>query len=223
MPVSPCACVPPFFPCVCLPKCMSSLVPAFLFICFPTGLSSLYMPSPVSVFPSLFFSLWLSSHVPVFPVPFFPLSSPVEVQWLGGRNLDSRSREPCLESPTYIGAVDGDCCGGVTPRQKTILVCTWMILGNKLWFFYFTIFLCACFPPFPCPSVTTFLLPSVCPQLLRSSLVNNRNQAIVCDDLGMTVYVISADTKPAKGELPSLKTKERADLVEGTSNISRLY
>ncbi|KAK2171819.1 hypothetical protein NP493_1022g00005 [Ridgeia piscesae] len=50
--------------------------------------------------------------------------------------------------------------------------------------------------------------------LLRSSLVNNRNQAIVCDDLGMTEHVISADTRPAKGEPICLKTKERADLVE---------
>ena len=32
----------------------------------------------------------------------------VEVQWLGGRMPDSRSREPSHESPTYNGAVDGD-------------------------------------------------------------------------------------------------------------------
>ena len=32
----------------------------------------------------------------------------VEAQWLGGRMLDSRSREPGHESPTHVGAVEGD-------------------------------------------------------------------------------------------------------------------
>ena len=32
-------------------------------------------------------------------------------------------------------------------------------------------------------------------QLLRSSLVNNKTQAIICDDLGMTSYVINNDPK----------------------------
>lgn len=44
--------------------------------------------------------------------------------------------------------------------------------------------------------------------LLRSSLVNNRTQAVVCDDLGMTRYVIYANPKS------DIKTKDRADLLE---------
>lgn len=44
--------------------------------------------------------------------------------------------------------------------------------------------------------------------LLRSSLVNNRTQAVVCDDLGMTQYAVYSNPKP------DLKTKDRADLLE---------
>ncbi|XP_022191587.2 ribonuclease 3 [Nilaparvata lugens] len=44
--------------------------------------------------------------------------------------------------------------------------------------------------------------------LLRSSLVNNRTQAIVCDDLGMTEYALYSNPKA------ELKTKDRADLLE---------
>ena len=44
--------------------------------------------------------------------------------------------------------------------------------------------------------------------LLRSSLVNNKTQAVVCDDLGMTDF---ASYNYAKGEL---KPKDRADLLE---------
>ena len=44
--------------------------------------------------------------------------------------------------------------------------------------------------------------------LLRSSLVNNKTQAVVCDDLGMTQF---ATYNYPKGEL---KTKDRADLLE---------
>ncbi|XP_015787469.1 ribonuclease 3 [Tetranychus urticae] len=44
--------------------------------------------------------------------------------------------------------------------------------------------------------------------LLRSSLVNNKTQAVVCDDLGMTRFAVF---NYAKGEL---KTKDRADLLE---------
>ncbi|CAG2107966.1 unnamed protein product [Medioppia subpectinata] len=44
--------------------------------------------------------------------------------------------------------------------------------------------------------------------LLRSSLVNNKTQAVVCDDLAMTSIAIY---NYAKGEL---KTKDRADLLE---------
>ncbi|XP_033156119.1 ribonuclease 3 [Drosophila mauritiana] len=44
--------------------------------------------------------------------------------------------------------------------------------------------------------------------LLRSSLVNNRTQAVVCDDLGMPKYAVYANPKA------DLKTKDRADLLE---------
>ncbi|KAL1374232.1 hypothetical protein pipiens_018211 [Culex pipiens pipiens] len=44
--------------------------------------------------------------------------------------------------------------------------------------------------------------------LLRSSLVNNRNQAVICDDLGMTSYAVYSNKKA------DLKTKDRADLLE---------
>lgn len=44
--------------------------------------------------------------------------------------------------------------------------------------------------------------------LLRSSLVNNRTQAVVCDDLGMTEYALYANPKN------DLKSKDRADLLE---------
>lgn len=44
--------------------------------------------------------------------------------------------------------------------------------------------------------------------LLRSSLVNNRTQSVVCDDLGMTQYAVYSNPKP------DLKTKDRADLLE---------
>lgn len=45
-------------------------------------------------------------------------------------------------------------------------------------------------------------------QLLRSSLVNNRTQAVVCDDLGMSAY--SQHSKPDT----KYKMKHRADLLE---------
>ncbi|KAL3872342.1 hypothetical protein ACJMK2_040272 [Sinanodonta woodiana] len=48
--------------------------------------------------------------------------------------------------------------------------------------------------------------------LLRSSLVNNRTQASVADDLGMSEYVISGDQSFDPNI--SLKTKDRADLLE---------
>ncbi|XP_055639954.1 ribonuclease 3 [Toxorhynchites rutilus septentrionalis] len=44
--------------------------------------------------------------------------------------------------------------------------------------------------------------------LLRSSLVNNRTQSVVCDDLGMTSYAVYSNPKA------DLKTKDRADLLE---------
>lgn len=45
-------------------------------------------------------------------------------------------------------------------------------------------------------------------QLLRSSLVNNKTQSVVCDDLGMTKYAVYANPKV------ELKIKDRADLLE---------
>lgn len=44
--------------------------------------------------------------------------------------------------------------------------------------------------------------------LLRSSLVNNRTQSVVCDDLGMAQFAVYANPKA------ELKTKDRADLLE---------
>jgi ribonuclease III len=51
--------------------------------------------------------------------------------------------------------------------------------------------------------------------LLRSSLVNNRTQAVVCDDLGMTQHAVYSNPKA------DLKTKDRADLLE--SFLGALY
>lgn len=51
--------------------------------------------------------------------------------------------------------------------------------------------------------------------LLRSSLVNNRTQAVVCDDLGMSSYALYNNPKA------ELKTKDRADLLE--SFVGALY
>ncbi|ESN94288.1 hypothetical protein HELRODRAFT_68646, partial [Helobdella robusta] len=52
--------------------------------------------------------------------------------------------------------------------------------------------------------------------LLRSSLVNNKTQAIICDDLGMTEYVINNDPKNEKN-----KVKDKADILEAF--IGALY
>lgn len=62
---------------------------------------------------------------------------------------------------------------------------------------------CSCFIPY---------VDNYIPQLLRSSLVNNRTQSIVCDDLKMSEYAIFAETR---GEKLDMKTKEKADLLEG--------
>lgn len=51
--------------------------------------------------------------------------------------------------------------------------------------------------------------------MLRSSLVNNRTQAVVCDDLGMANYAVYNNPKA------ELKTKDRADLLEAF--IGALY
>ena len=53
-------------------------------------------------------------------------------------------------------------------------------------------------------------------QLLRSSLVNNRTQAIICDDLGMTRYVINIDqTVKERIDNERNKVKDKADIIEG--------
>lgn len=57
-------------------------------------------------------------------------------------------------------------------------------------------------------------------QLLRSSLVNNRTQSIVCDDLGISDYVIFSDSK---GEKQDKKTKEKADLLEGGFSLCAIF
>jgi len=44
--------------------------------------------------------------------------------------------------------------------------------------------------------------------LLRSSLVNNRTQSVVCDDLGMTKFAVYANPKA------EIKIKDKADLLE---------
>lgn len=54
--------------------------------------------------------------------------------------------------------------------------------------------------------------------LLRSSLVNSRTQAIVCDDLGMTDYIIYSNVSSEKVDM---KTKQKADLLE--SFLGALY
>lgn len=51
----------------------------------------------------------------------------------------------------------------------------------------------------------------ICPQLLRSSLVNNRTQAKVAEELGMQEFAITND----KTKRPvALRTKTLADLLE---------
>ncbi len=44
--------------------------------------------------------------------------------------------------------------------------------------------------------------------------MNNFTQAVVCDDLGMTNYIIHADSRVLDKD--SMKHKEKADLLEGT-------
>ena len=44
--------------------------------------------------------------------------------------------------------------------------------------------------------------------LLRSSLVNNRTQSVVCDDLGMMKYSLYNNPKA------EVKVKDKADLLE---------
>lgn len=69
--------------------------------------------------------------------------------------------------------------------------------------FYFDVFLSVCVNAAP-----SFC---VCVQLLRSSLVNNRTQAKVAEELGMQEFAITND----KTKRPVvLRTKTLADLLE---------
>lgn len=59
----------------------------------------------------------------------------------------------------------------------------------------------------------------VCPQLLRSSLVNNRTQAKVAEELGMQEFAITND----KTKRPVvLRTKTLADLLECMLTIKNI-
>lgn len=61
---------------------------------------------------------------------------------------------------------------------------------------------------------------SVCVQLLRSSLVNNRTQAKVAEELGMQEFAITND----KTKRPVvLRTKTLADLLECMSTLFLCY
>ncbi|OQV13164.1 Ribonuclease 3 [Hypsibius exemplaris] len=50
--------------------------------------------------------------------------------------------------------------------------------------------------------------------LLRSSLVSNETQALVCDELGMRRFLIKEQTNGKDGYGPDIKMKDKADLVE---------
>ena len=47
--------------------------------------------------------------------------------------------------------------------------------------------------------------------------MNNRTQAVVCDDLDMANYIINVNHRASEGS--ELKMKEKADLVEGRNLI----
>ena len=57
-------------------------------------------------------------------------------------------------------------------------------------------------------------------QLLRSSLVNNKTQAMVASDLGMSEYIIDAKNRTLEDGGP-LPTKLLADLLEGRFHLAR--
>ena len=60
-------------------------------------------------------------------------------------------------------------------------------------------------------------------QLLRSSLVNNRTQATVCEELGMTEFVITDDNHlDTRLPVHHLRTKHKADLLEGKDNFEAM-
>jgi len=51
--------------------------------------------------------------------------------------------------------------------------------------------------------------------------VNNRTQAIICDDLGMTQYVINNDqTVKERIDNERNKVKDKADIIEGLTSLS---
>ena len=53
--------------------------------------------------------------------------------------------------------------------------------------------------------------------------MNNRTQAIICDDLGMTQYVINNDqTVRERIDNVRNKVKDKADIIEGLSVVHRV-
>uniref|UniRef100_A0AAF5PTB3 Ribonuclease 3 n=1 Tax=Wuchereria bancrofti TaxID=6293 RepID=A0AAF5PTB3_WUCBA len=49
--------------------------------------------------------------------------------------------------------------------------------------------------------------------ILRTCLVSNRTQSVICDDIGMTKYLVTPKVMQKSG-LPVLRVKDKADLVE---------
>ncbi|KAM3717120.1 Ribonuclease [Dirofilaria immitis] len=49
--------------------------------------------------------------------------------------------------------------------------------------------------------------------ILRTCLVSNRTQSVICDDIGMTKYLVTPKVMQKSG-LPILRVKDKADLVE---------
>ncbi|VDN05000.1 unnamed protein product [Thelazia callipaeda] len=49
--------------------------------------------------------------------------------------------------------------------------------------------------------------------ILRTCLVSNRTQSVICDDIGMSKYVVTPKVMQKSG-LPQLRVKDKADLVE---------
>lgn len=52
-------------------------------------------------------------------------------------------------------------------------------------------------------------------QLLRSCLVNNKTQSVICEDLGLPNFVVSPPTLNKVAAVPELRMKDKADLLEG--------
>ena len=54
--------------------------------------------------------------------------------------------------------------------------------------------------------------------------MNNRTQAIICDDLGMTQYVINNDqTVKERIDNERNKVKDKADIIEGLFAFNGLF